>query len=133
VNREYLDGFVATTSRRELKPVVETLFADKSLVTRQLLENLLKYKRIDGVGKTLRTLAQDLTSGSSAPALPSTLPVLVIRGKEDRVIPGVGSDALGSNARSEVIAGAGHMVQMEAAREVNALLREHLGAAAQAE
>ena len=34
VNRDYIDGFIAAESRRELKPVLQLLFADESLVTR---------------------------------------------------------------------------------------------------
>jgi pyruvate dehydrogenase E2 component (dihydrolipoamide acetyltransferase) len=127
VNRRYLEGFVAASSRRELKPVVETLFADKALVTRQLLENLLKYKRIDGVDEALRALSRELAgSAGSAPAMPSGLPVLVVWGKEDQVIPAIAASALGTGVTSEVLEAAGHMVQMEAAKEVNALLRRHI-------
>jgi hypothetical protein len=39
-----------------LKPVVEQLFADPELVSRQLLDDLLKYKRLDGVSEALRAL-----------------------------------------------------------------------------
>ena len=40
-------------SRRELKPLLGRLFADESLVTRQLVDDLLRYKRLDGVDKAL--------------------------------------------------------------------------------
>ena len=43
-------------SRRELKPVVERLFADPSLVSRTLLDDLLRYKRLDGVSELLGEL-----------------------------------------------------------------------------
>ncbi|MCB1946834.1 MAG: acetoin dehydrogenase dihydrolipoyllysine-residue acetyltransferase subunit, partial [Thauera sp.] len=57
IDAGYIEGFVAAASRRELKPVVERLFADPSLVGRQLLDDLLKYKRLDGVGELLARLA----------------------------------------------------------------------------
>jgi pyruvate dehydrogenase E2 component (dihydrolipoamide acetyltransferase) len=51
INRDYVEGFVSASSRRELKPVLQLLFADESLITRQLVEDVLKYKRIDGVAR----------------------------------------------------------------------------------
>ena len=56
---EYLRGFAAASSRRELKPLLGRLFADESLVTRQLVDDLLKYKRLDGVDKALTAGARD--------------------------------------------------------------------------
>ena len=60
INAGYTDGFVAAESRRDLKPVIEQLFADPTLVTRQLLDDVLKYKRLDGVGALLAELARKL-------------------------------------------------------------------------
>jgi pyruvate dehydrogenase E2 component (dihydrolipoamide acetyltransferase) len=42
INAAYIEGFLAAQSRRELKPVVEQLFADAGLVNRQLLDDLLR-------------------------------------------------------------------------------------------
>src|SRR5262249_46159525 len=58
INGDYIAGFVGAGSRRDMKPVVETLFADPSKVTRQLVEDLLKYKRLDGVQAALASLAE---------------------------------------------------------------------------
>ena len=49
INAGYIEGFVAAGSRRELKPVLEQLFADPALVSRQMVDDVLKYKRLDGV------------------------------------------------------------------------------------
>ncbi len=56
VNNAY-KGFVKAESRRELKPVVELLFANPELVSRQMLDDLLKYKRLDGVSEALTSLS----------------------------------------------------------------------------
>ena len=56
INMNYIDGFISAASRRDLKPVLENLFADRSLVSRQMVDDLLKYKRLDGVGDALATL-----------------------------------------------------------------------------
>lgn len=128
INADYLAGFVSAGSRRELKPVVAQLFADPGLVSRQLLEDLLKYKRLDGVSEALERLSGSfLAEGRQqlllAPSLAALdLPLLAIWGQEDRIIPAAHAQALGSSARAEVIPGAGHMVQMEKASRVNELI-----------
>jgi pyruvate dehydrogenase E2 component (dihydrolipoamide acetyltransferase) len=134
INDDYIRGFVGAASRRDLKPVVENLFADPGKVTRQLVDDLLKYKRLDGVDAALAALAAgSFKDGRQQVLLADALgklgiPVLVVWGSEDKIIPAAhAGNAKG--AKVEVIAGAGHMVQMEAAAKVNALLKEHLGRA----
>jgi pyruvate dehydrogenase E2 component (dihydrolipoamide acetyltransferase) len=117
VNREYVDGFIGAESRRELKPVLQMLFADESLVTRSLVDDVLKYKRIDGVREALETIAGAALDGS-IPLDEIDVPVLVIWGAEDRVIS-PGADA-------HVIEGAGHSPHMEAAGEVNRMIQRFL-------
>ncbi|KIZ47436.1 MULTISPECIES: acetoin dehydrogenase dihydrolipoyllysine-residue acetyltransferase subunit [Rhodopseudomonas] len=132
INASYTDGFVAANSRRELKPVLEQLFHDPANVTRQLVDDLLKYKRIDGVDAALRALGGALfAAGRQSQVLAEALrdnatPVLVIWGESDQVIPAAHATALGDTAKTEVIADAGHMVQMEKASRVNELVRDHV-------
>jgi len=122
VNREYIDGFVEASGRRDLKPVLQLLFADESLVTRQLVDDVLKYKRIDGVQDALRAIAAAALADADVTDRVAALdaPVLVLWGAEDRIIPVPD----GSGAR--VIEGAGHSPHMEAAGEVNRLLEGFL-------
>jgi len=133
INGSYIDGFVAAPSRRELKPRLEQLFANKALVSRKLVDDVLKYKRLDGVAEALRSLAAtNFAGGRQQSQLAASLRdagarVLVVWGREDEIIPAAHASALGAAARTEVIGGAGHMVQMEAAGVVNALLRQHVG------
>ena len=132
IDADYIDGFVQAASRRELKPVIEKLFADPSLVSRQLLDDLLRYKRIDGVTELLGALGSALFGGGvqhALPALqlqPAQLPLRVVWGEQDRVIPAAHAQAAPAGATVAVLAGAGHMVMMEKAGEVNALVCKHL-------
>ncbi|MBN3725108.1 acetoin dehydrogenase dihydrolipoyllysine-residue acetyltransferase subunit [Burkholderia sp. Ac-20379] len=132
VNAAYTDGFVKADSRRDLKPVAELLFADTALVSRQMLDDLLKYKRIDGVTEALDALGSQLFGGGRQRELPGRdlgsfgKPVLAIWGSEDRVIPSGHAQAAPNGAKVALLDGAGHMPQMEKANDVNALLREHL-------
>ena len=62
INSGYIDGFVKATGRKDLKPVLTNLFNDKSLVSRAMVDDLLKYKRLDGVQEFLTELAGNLFS-----------------------------------------------------------------------
>ncbi len=66
INAGYIRGFASAQTRRELKPHLVQLFADQSLVQRQLIDDLLKYKRIDGVDAALATLAGSLLDGDGS-------------------------------------------------------------------
>jgi len=131
INAAYIDGFVAAESRREMKPVVEHLFADKSLVNRQLVDDLMKYKRLDGVDAALRAIADSAFADGHQSALlgerigAADIPVLVIWGAEDAVIPAAQAANV-PGARVEIIPDAGHMPQMEAAARVNEVIRDFL-------
>ena len=133
INTGYTEGFVAAASRRELKPVVEQLFADPELVTRQLLDDLLKYKRIDGVGEALTSLGSSLFAGGRQSETPGLelegrgLPVLVVWGRDDRIIPASHAANAPPGATVEVFDDTGHMAMMEKASDVNALLKRHVG------
>ena len=93
INRDYIEGFIAAGGRRELKPVLELLFADSSQVTRQLVDDVLKYKRIDGVDAALRSIADQIFGGGQQHVLIGDrlaelqIPLLVVWGAEDRILP----------------------------------------------
>jgi pyruvate dehydrogenase E2 component (dihydrolipoamide acetyltransferase) len=131
INTGYTEGFVAAASRRELKPVVEQLFGDPKLVSRQLLDDLLKYKRLDGVTEALQTLGTALFGGGRQASSPGQQlaqtgkPVLVVWGAQDRIIPAAHAANAPAGATVQVFEGAGHMVMMEKAGEVNVLLKRH--------
>jgi pyruvate dehydrogenase E2 component (dihydrolipoamide acetyltransferase) len=127
----YVENFIAAQSRKDLKPTLETLFADKSLVSRQLVDDVLKYKRLDGVDTILKELSASLFGGGRQHDAPGVKfkgklpPALVIWGKEDQVIPVAHANAL-PGAKVHVLENAGHMVFMEKASDVNALIKAHI-------
>ncbi|ROR14539.1 acetoin dehydrogenase dihydrolipoyllysine-residue acetyltransferase subunit [Erwinia sp. JUb26] len=130
VNEDYTQGFIDAQSRRDLKPVVELLFADRELVSRQMLDDLLKYKRLDGVSDCLQQLQDSLFAGGKQSAQPGlqlngSVPLLLIWGEDDAIIPVRHADNAPEGSRVERISGAGHMPQMEKAAEVNRLLQQH--------
>jgi len=127
----FITGFIAANRRKQLEPVLEKLFKDKSLVSRDMAEDLLKYKRLDGVGAALSTIAAaNFADGRQKEILRGRLaelgniPVQVIWGAEDEIIPAHQAEGLPAGIRTHVLAGAGHMPQMEKAAEVNRLILE---------
>ncbi|HWH74051.1 MAG TPA: acetoin dehydrogenase dihydrolipoyllysine-residue acetyltransferase subunit [Methylibium sp.] len=134
INSGYTEGFAKAASRRELKPVLEQLFNDASLVSRQMIDDVLKYKRLDGVEALLLELGGQLFAGGRQAEQPGLelestgKPVLVVWGTDDKIVPAAHAANAPPGATVERFAGAGHMVQMEKASEVNRLLRQHVGA-----
>jgi pyruvate dehydrogenase E2 component (dihydrolipoamide acetyltransferase) len=133
IDREYVEGFVRATGRRDLKPVLQKLFSDPDLVTRQMIDDVLKYKRLDGVQEALETLSGRLfPDGRQARVLAGELeegwsgPLLVVWGERDAVIPAAHLEAAPSRAEAKVLDGIGHSPHMEAAGEVNRLLEGFL-------
>ena len=131
INAGYLRGFADAQTRRELKPVVGQLFADELLVTRQLVEDLLAYKRLDGVDEALHALVDTLLDGdvqradSAAlmAAIGDTVPVTVVWGRADRIIPAAQAESVAGAIR-HLVDGAGHMPHMERPAEVQAAIEE---------
>jgi pyruvate dehydrogenase E2 component (dihydrolipoamide acetyltransferase) len=118
VDASYLRGFAEAGSRRELRPHLGKLFADEGQVNRQLVDDLLRYKRLDGVEAALRTLLGTLLDGDEqaidGAALLATVevPVVVVWGRADRVLAPADASALG-RAELRLVDQAGHMAHME--------------------
>jgi pyruvate dehydrogenase E2 component (dihydrolipoamide acetyltransferase) len=126
INSEFLSVFAIANSRRDLQPAMDALFADKSLVTRSLLNETLKSLRIDGVREALQLIEKscfaegrqinrydDFLNGTD-------IPTLIIVGDKDEVVPAP------ETSDSNVIQGSGHMLHLEAAAEVNKQITDHL-------
>jgi pyruvate dehydrogenase E2 component (dihydrolipoamide acetyltransferase) len=122
LNRDYIAAFLEAERRKEMKAAAEMLFADTELVTKDLVENLLNFKRIDGVQSALETLAANALSDASAAGVQAglgglTVPRLAIWGASDQVVSQPASPPPGFD--QVVIDAAGHMPHMEAAPLVN--------------
>lgn len=127
INGAYIAGFVAAQRRKDMKPLAEQLFADSDLVSRQMVEDLLRMKRIDGVEAALGAIAAAQFDGGrqrldlAARASDLDVPVQLIWGADDRIIPSAHAQNL-PGAKVTVLQGAGHMPMMEQAAEINALI-----------
>jgi len=132
INAEYISGVVSADRRKQLKPHLEKLFADAGQVTRQIVDDMLKFKRVDGVQDALTLLASRFVeNGRQARSFRDQLsqmevPLQVIWGAEDQIIPVAHAADLSETARVQIVESCGHMVQMEAAGEVNRLIESFL-------
>jgi pyruvate dehydrogenase E2 component (dihydrolipoamide acetyltransferase) len=103
------------------------------MVSRDMIEDVLKYKRLDGVDAALNRIAGDsFAGGRQALELTGRLgelkvPVQVIWGRQDQILPVSHAERLPAGVSVVVLDGAGHMVHMEKAAEVNDKLRAFIG------
>jgi pyruvate dehydrogenase E2 component (dihydrolipoamide acetyltransferase) len=129
INAAFIDGFVRASRRREAVEVLNLLVDDPSLVSRAMVEDVLRYKRLDGVASALAKIAEAWFAGGRQ-ALDLTwqiaalkLPIQVIWGRDDRIIPVSHAEAFAGSLPVHILNSAGHLPHMETAGEVNRLLK----------
>jgi alpha-beta hydrolase superfamily lysophospholipase len=128
INGDFITGFVRAQRRRELQEVLALLVHDPALVSRAMVEDVLRYKRLDGVAAALATIAEEwfpngtqrVGNGALAAGLP--LPVQLIWGGDDRIIPRAHAEALAEKLPVHILDAAGHLPHMEKSGEVNRLI-----------
>jgi pyruvate dehydrogenase E2 component (dihydrolipoamide acetyltransferase) len=129
LNTAFIDGFVRAARRREAIEVLNQLVHDPALVSRAMVEEVLRYKRLDGVTAALTTIAGawfaggrqalDLTGRIDA----LTLPVQLIWGRDDRIIPVAHAEARASRWPVHILDETGHLAHLEKSGEVNRLIK----------
>lgn len=131
INADFIRGLIAARTRDEIAPLMGTLFANPGRLPEDLLQRMVAYKQREGVTGALTKIATSrytgTPSGRQLRDVAGTVPTLMIWGLEDRVIP---PPAPGEFARGDVLVRllphCGHMVQLEAADEVNRLVTDLL-------
>lgn len=125
----FIEGFIGESRARKLRPVIEMLVADPAMVTADMVEEVLKFKRLDGALDALRAVADaNFSGGTQTVAVRDRLdalgiPVRVVWGEEDRILPAAHAEGLPSAIEVVRLANAGHIVHMEKASEVNEIIR----------
>lgn len=121
LDARYFEEFATAKSRRPLQALLSRLFSDERLVTRPLVEDLLRYKRLDGVDAALTAIGatlvdhdrQAIEAGPLLERVPTEIAVVVVWGNEDRLLPPPDPARFGDRARVQVVEGAGHMLHLE--------------------
>ena len=128
INTAFIDGFVRAARRREAAEVLNLLVHDPALVSRAMVEDVLRYKRLDGVAAALAKIAEAWFAGGrqsldlTAQIAALELPVQIIWGREDRIIPVSHADALAARLPVHIVEQAGHLPHMEKSSEVSRVL-----------
>jgi pyruvate dehydrogenase E2 component (dihydrolipoamide acetyltransferase) len=133
ISGTFIDGFIRAQRRREAQEVLALLVHNPALVSRTMVEEILRYKRLDGVQAALETIArmwfpggrQVVDLGTDLATL--SLPVQVIWGRDDRIVPVSHGEALAGRVPVHILDEAGHLPHMEKAGEVNRLIRDFVG------
>jgi pyruvate dehydrogenase E2 component (dihydrolipoamide acetyltransferase) len=126
INTAFIDGFVKMERRRDAQDVLRLLVHDPGLVSRQMVEDVLRYKRLDGVAAALSTIAATWFAGGRQREIfdlaALAMPVQLIWGREDRIIPAAHGEAIAGGLSVHILDGAGHLPHMEKTAEVNRLI-----------
>ncbi len=125
INGQFIAGFVAMQRRREAIEVLNLLVHDPAMVSRSMVEDVLRYKRLDGATAALQAIAAAcFPGGTQSPALAAApaARAQVIWGRSDRIIPAAHATALGADVPVHILDDAGHLPHMEKAGEVGRLI-----------
>jgi pyruvate dehydrogenase E2 component (dihydrolipoamide acetyltransferase) len=123
-NQRYLSDFISAQRSRDVQRCLAMLFTDPKAVRRDMVEEVLRHKRLDGVTETLEKIATCVLR-EPAPDPDLKIPtnrMLVLRGMHDNIISDV---TVPAGVRLETLTRSGHMPQMEEPDSVNVLLLEH--------
>ncbi|MGF1561667.1 MAG: acetoin dehydrogenase dihydrolipoyllysine-residue acetyltransferase subunit [Geminicoccaceae bacterium] len=129
VNKEFINGFISQNRAKKLKPVLQHLVHDPNAITDEMVEEVIKFKRIDGAVMALERLRDGFLFNepnvSEAHQRLSALncPVQVIWGQDDRILAAGHVQGLPHGIKVVHFEHTGHMPHMERAAEVNELIK----------
>jgi pyruvate dehydrogenase E2 component (dihydrolipoamide acetyltransferase) len=121
--------------RRDAVEVLSQLVRDPRLVSRTMIEDVLRYKRLDGVQEALKAIAAAwFPNGQQRldlrPLIENlVIPAQVIWGRDDRILPAEQAGALTTIFPVHILDGAGHLPHLERAAEVGRLLAQFIESA----
>lgn len=134
VSPQFIEDFANAESRKEVKNALTPLFVDKKMVSKDMVQAVLKTKRIEGANDCLKMIG-DVSGTALASLNPAdtleaiAVPISIVWGADDAVCSLDNTEGLPDSAKLTVIEGAGHMVQVEQMVKVNDLILEHINAA----
>jgi pyruvate dehydrogenase E2 component (dihydrolipoamide acetyltransferase) len=129
INWSFTRGIAAARSARQIAPLVAQLFADPSLVTKEMIDDLVKFKRLDGANEALSLINARMESGDDFRDIQRDIQripeAVVISGSEDLIVSAPDRQQLPSNWKVIAVP-TGHMPHVEGSREINRILSEVL-------
>ena len=129
LNQDFLTGVAEGMRAKDLKPALEMLTADPGLITREMVEDMVRYKRLDGVEEALSALRDRMVSSDDGAALQADLAkiprAVVIASRNDRIV-GAPAD-LPAGFEVFWMDEAGHLPHLEKAQAVDEILLRQVG------
>lgn len=128
----WADELIHAQSPADLMTVLKRSVADENLITPQIVEDVLRYKRIGGATEALTRIRSVVYESGDVDAslreAVGSVPTLVIWGDSDTVIPALDAAVLrDTGVEFHLLPHCGHQLMIEAASEVNRLIDEFLG------
>jgi pyruvate dehydrogenase E2 component (dihydrolipoamide acetyltransferase) len=132
INADFIRGLVAARSREELEPLMRQLYADPGRVRGAEVQQLVVSKQRAGAVEALARIASSryggTPSGRALREVAGSVPTLILWGAADTIVPPPPAEELARDGvLVHVLPGRGHMVQVEAADEVNRLIGDFVG------
>ena len=131
VNADFVEGFIAAQKRKDVKAALQLLLSDPDLVSSQMIEGVLRFKRIEGAKEALRAIAdKNLPSGRQTASFrdlvdQDRVPMMIVWGERDAILNPAAAQGLSSSVELVRVETAGHMPHLEAASAINSKLAEH--------
>jgi pyruvate dehydrogenase E2 component (dihydrolipoamide acetyltransferase) len=126
-NQAYISDFTSAQRGRDVQRCLALLFAEQKAVRRDMIESVVRYKRLDGVTDALAKIAASALREPAPVEMPSSVKtltnrLLVIRGMHDNIVSAGG---IPSGVKLQTLAHSSHMPHMEEPDRVNELLLKH--------
>jgi pyruvate dehydrogenase E2 component (dihydrolipoamide acetyltransferase) len=132
VAAEFIRGMAGSNRTRDLKGWMEMLMADPSIIGRTMVEDMLRYKRLDGVTTALTKIGERLIADTDLEQIRDGLeriaPALIIASRNDKVVGTPDGVRLPAGIQLEVLHDVGHMPHLEAAAVVAGLIQRQIEA-----
>jgi len=131
IESSYLDGFINSDSRKELKFELEKLYFKSDIVTRDLINEVLKIKRFDGITESLEMIKNEIIEKGSQKnnyteeLNSSNIPISVIWGHNDNIIPKEQTKNLSDKININILSECGHMAHIEKPQDVNRIIKDN--------
>ncbi|WP_090073125.1 alpha/beta fold hydrolase [Cohaesibacter marisflavi] len=135
INQALLRRYAAQTDEEGLQMVLEQFFGSEFRLPRAMAGYAAQLRQDPHVCESLKRTAEAILDGKRQKTLPLdelgglSLPIKVIWGRQDRVIPVGQCVGLPAMIAVHIFEKAGHMVHLEASREVLALIRQSIRSA----
>lgn len=127
VSADFLDEVINAEKARDVKAALQRLVADPDLVSRDMVDGVLKYLRMDGSREALKAIRDNMVAGDDFAALHKAIDrlpaALVVASQNDQIVGFPHQEQLPGAWDVEWME-VGHLPQLERAAEFNAILRK---------